>query len=156
MAMTTEEAIAYIGGWVWVTNDRNDANGARVDSVNGKEALVTFAGGKQARKVALADMKPWKSKNSQVGFVPATPAEALPRPKPIEVKVDQSPAVKGGVIEEVASMVARMGDLERQLDEMQQLEVICKADYDAAKAAADASRAGLAETRRELKMRLGL
>lgn len=156
MAMTVEEAISHIGGWVWVTNDRNDANGARVDSVNGKEAIVTFAGGRQARKVSLADMKPWKSKNSQVGFVPAPPAAALPRPKPVEVKVDQSPAVKGGVLEPVAALVTKLGELEKELDDAIALESLCKTDFEQAKAAADVCRNGVRDIRIELKQRLGL
>lgn len=156
MSMAVEEATAHVGGWVRVLNDNNEFSGGRLMEVMGRRAKVRFVGGKQDREVEIDKMQPWKSRNAQVGFAPkATPIKAV-APTPIAVKVDSSPAVKGGVIEDVSSMVARMGDLEREVDEMQQLETLCKSDYDAAKAAADTSRAALVEIRKELKLRLGL
>lgn len=154
MSMTQEEACAYVGGWVRVLNDNNEYSGAKIESVNGKSARVRYVGGKLDHDVALSKLQPWKARNAQAGFTPAVVPPV--RATPIKATADEPPAVKGGIVEPLSDMVARMSSVERELDDLIALEKLCKADYDAAKAEADRVRSVLADIRKDLKLRLGL
>ena len=153
MSMTVDEAKRYVGGFVRVkpNNGGPHWSGGKLVSITGKKAVVHPAGSKTTEEHPLDVIQPWVSRNEQAGFVPVAPALA-----PAVVPVPQPPAVKGGVIESEAEMVVRMRQMEKDLEDLSQLEEICRNDYESAKAATDKARSGLAEIRKDLKARLGL